>query len=81
MYLLGLGLLLVAMKYLEFGAVALWAWWLVLAPFGLAFLWWGWADSTGYTKRKAVEREDARKKARIDKHKEALGYGNKKGGR
>jgi small Trp-rich protein len=78
MYLLGIGIILLALKYLEIGPVALWPWWAVLAPFGLAVAWWTWADMSGYTKRKAVERENARKKARIDKSREALGLGPKK---
>jgi small Trp-rich protein len=73
MYLLGLGIILLAMKYLEFGPVADWSWWVVLAPFALAVAWWSWADSSGYTKRKAMEREDARRQARIDRNKEAIG--------
>ena len=73
MYFLGLGLILLAMKYLEIGPVASWSWWLVMAPFALAVAWWAWADSSGYTKRKAMEREDARRKARVDKNKEAIG--------
>jgi len=73
MYLLGLGLVLLALKYLEIGPVAAWSWWLVLAPFAAAVAWWSWADSTGYTKRKAMEREDARRQARVDKNKEAIG--------
>ena len=73
MYLLGLGLLLLAMKYLEFGPVANWDWWFVLAPFGLAVVWWLWADWSGYTKRKAMQRENEKKQARIDKSKQALG--------
>jgi small Trp-rich protein len=73
MYLLGLGLVLLLMKYLEFGAVAEWPWWVVLAPFGLAVLWWAWADMSGYTKRKAAEKIDQRKRDRIDKQREALG--------
>jgi small Trp-rich protein len=73
MYLLGLGIVLLALKYLEISAVAGWDWWVVLAPFGLAVAWWAWADSSGYTKRKAMEREDARRQARVDKHKEAIG--------
>lgn len=73
MYLLGLGIILLAMKYLEIGAVAAWDWWWVLSPFALAVVWWTWADWSGYTKRKAVERENAKKQARIDKSKEALG--------
>jgi small Trp-rich protein len=73
MLFLGLGLVLLALKYLEIGAVAAWPWWVVLAPFGLAVAWWAWADWSGYTKKKAVERENARKKARIDKSREAMG--------
>ena len=73
MYFLGLGLILLAMKYLEIGPVTSWSWWLVMAPFALAVAWWAWADSSGYTKRKAMELEDARRKARIDKNKEAIG--------
>ena len=77
MYLLGLGIILLALKYLEIGPVAAWSWWLVLAPFAAAVAWWSWADSTGYTKRKAMERDDARRQARVDKHKEAIGTLNK----
>ena len=91
MYLLGLGIILLLMKYLEIGPVAGWPWWGVLIPFGLAALWWSWADWSGYTKKKAVQREndkrkavergDARKKARIDRSREQLGLGPKKSGR
>ena len=78
MYLLGIGILFLIMKYLEVGPVATWPWWVVLTPFGLAVAWWTWADMSGYTKRKAVERENVRKQARIDKSREALGLGPKK---
>lgn len=81
MYLLVVGIILLAMKYLEMGPVAMWSWWVVLSPFGLAAVWWSWADYSGYTKRKAVERENERKQARIDKHREQLGLGTKKGSR
>lgn len=73
MYFLGLGLVLLVMKYLEMGPVATWSWLVVLAPFGLAVLWWFWADASGYTKRKAMEREDARRKDRIERNREAMG--------
>jgi small Trp-rich protein len=81
MYLLVLGIILLAMKYLEFGPVADWAWWVVLSPFALAVVWWTWADHSGYTKRKAVERENARKQARIDRSRDQLGLGTRKSGR
>ncbi|GHC91381.1 hypothetical protein GCM10007320_40330 [Pseudorhodoferax aquiterrae] len=78
MYLLGLGLVLLLLKWAQWGPVAGWAWWVVLAPFGLAILWWAWADASGYTKRKAMEREAARKAARVDRQRDALGLNPRK---
>lgn len=78
MYLLGLGLIFLVMKYLEISPVAAWSWWVVLAPFALATAWWSWADSSGYTKRKAMEKEELRKKTRIDKNRDALGITKKR---
>lgn len=78
MYLLMLGVALTLMKYLEIDPVAAWSWWQVLLPYGLASAWWAWADSTGYTKKKAMEREDAKRKERIDKNKDALGISRSK---
>ena len=72
MYLLGLGIVLLLLKWQEIGPVATWSWWWVLAPFAGAALWWTWADWSGYTKRKAMEREDAQREARIEKHREQL---------
>jgi small Trp-rich protein len=73
MYLVGIGIILLALKYLEIGPVAAWSWVTVLLPFALAMVWWAWADTSGYTKRKAMEREDARRLARLDRHHAALG--------
>lgn len=78
MYLLLAGIVLLALKYLEIGPVAVWSWWAVLSPFALAVAWWTWADMTGYTKRKAVERDNERKQARIERSREQLGLGTKK---
>lgn len=78
MLFLGLGIILLALKYLEIGAVAAWSWWVVLSPFALAVAWWTWADWSGYTKRKAIQRENERKQARIDRSREAMGMGVKR---
>jgi small Trp-rich protein len=78
MLFLGLGILFLAMKFLAFGPVAEWPWWVVLSPFAAAVAWWSWADWSGYTKRKAVEKENARRQARIDKSREQLGMLPKK---
>jgi small Trp-rich protein len=80
MYFLGIGLVLLLLKYLEIGPVAAWAWWLVLSPFGLAAVWWAWADWSGYTKKKAMDRMDKRKQDRINKNRAALGIAPKKRG-
>ena len=78
MYLLGLGIILLVMKYLEFGPVATWSWLWVLSPLVAAIAWWAWADSSGYTKRKAMEREEERRQDRIDRNKTAIGTNFKK---
>ena len=78
MYFLLIGIATLVMKYLEVGLVAAWDWWVVLLPFGLAVAWWAWADSTGYTKKKAMERENARKQVRLDRARDALGMLAKK---
>lgn len=78
MYLLVLGLGLMLMKYLEIGFAADLSWWWVLSPFALAVAWWAWADTTGYTKRKAMEKMDQKKQDRIDRHRDALGIKTKR---
>ncbi|MBS0452119.1 MAG: TIGR04438 family Trp-rich protein [Proteobacteria bacterium] len=83
MWFLALGLLGVVLKFLEIGPVAQLSWLVVLIPFGLAMAWWAWADWSGYTKRKAVERDDQRRQDRIDRQRSRLGMlgGSRRGGR
>lgn len=78
MYFLGIGIVLLLMKYLEVDPVVAWSWWLVLTPFGLAVVWWAWADASGYTRRKAMERDDKRRQDRINKQRDALGIKRKR---
>ena len=73
MLFLGIGLLFLVLKVLAIAPVVGWSWTVVLSPFMLAVLWWWWADTTGYTKRKGMQREDARKQARIHRNMEAMG--------
>jgi small Trp-rich protein len=68
-----LGVVSVALKYFQFGPVAGWSWWVVLSPFALTVAWWAWADASGYTKRKVIERENIRKQERIDRQRHRLG--------
>jgi small Trp-rich protein len=73
MYAVGLGVILILMKYMSIDPVTNWAWWIILSPFGVAFVWWMWADASGWTRKKAMQREVDRKQARIDKNREATG--------
>ena len=73
MYFLGIGLVFLLSKVLAWGPVAGLSWWWVASPFALAVAWWAWADSSGYTKRKAMERENRKIEARRERTKEALG--------
>jgi small Trp-rich protein len=59
--------------WVKFSESDFWAWLIVLAPFGLAVVWWAWADASGFTQRKAMDAMDARKAARRDQALEALG--------
>ena len=73
MWFLMLGVLSVLLKYFEVGPVGQWSWWIVLIPFPLAMAWWSYADWSGYTKRKVIERENERKRERIERQRSQLG--------
>jgi small Trp-rich protein len=77
MWFLMLGLLGVVLKYLEISVFATLSWWIVLIPFALAVAWWSWADASGYTKRRVMEREDERRQDRIDRQRSNLGMLNR----
>ncbi len=70
-----LGILLLVLKLAEIGPVAAWAWWMVLAPFGLAAAWWAFADSIGLTQRRAMDKMEQTKAERRSRNLEALGMG------
>ena len=71
------GLALLAMKMAEYGPVAGWAWHWVLLPFALAIAWWTFADKTGLTKRRAMQKMDKRKSDRRQRSLEQLGLGTR----
>ena len=75
MFFVILGVALLLMKLFEFGPVAGWAWWVVLAPFGLAVLWWMFSDSIGLTQRRAIRKMEETKAERRSRNLEALGLG------
>lgn len=73
-----LGLVLIGLKYFEIGAVAAWSWVWVLSPLAMAVVWWWIADTTGYTRRKAMEREEKIKQDRIDRARKKIGQAPRK---
>lgn len=73
MYFVGMGLLLLLLKAFGPGAMGQWPWPWVLSPFGLAVVWWAWADATGYTKRREMDKMERRVEKRRREHLAALG--------
>jgi small Trp-rich protein len=73
MVLVIVGVLLLAAKLADFGPTAGWSWWIVAAPFAGAVLWWQFADSTGLTQRRAMQKMEDRKAQRRDRALDALG--------
>ncbi len=68
-----IGALLLLCKMAEWGPVATWSWWIVLAPFGLAVVWWQFSDATGLTQRKAIDKMERRKADRRNRALASLG--------
>jgi small Trp-rich protein len=73
MYLILIGVLLLLLKFADFGPVGQWSWWVVLAPFAGAAIWWAWADASGWSKRRAMDKMQDRKDERRRRNMEALG--------
>lgn len=78
MWFIVLGVLMVAMKLGDVGLVANWAWWVVLLPFAGAAAWWAYADASGLTKKREMDKMEAKKLARRAKHLDALGINRDK---
>lgn len=68
MWFLAIGVLLLLLKWMEFGPVAHWSWWVVLAPFGLALIWFEVIEPYfGLDKKKAHDDIEKVKEERIKK--------------
>ncbi|MGI4777010.1 MAG: TIGR04438 family Trp-rich protein [Janthinobacterium lividum] len=73
MWFLGLGIVGLVLKFMEIGFVGRLSWWIVLIPFALAAAWWAYADWSGYTKRRVIEKESRRREERDDRRHSRLG--------
>ncbi len=83
-----IGLALIVCNVMDWGPMATWTWtltdghgnwgdlWKFLLPFVLAAIWWAWSDASGMTKRRAMRRDDERKRDRLDRNIDAMGLGH-----
>lgn len=66
------------MDVVDVAGISAMSWWWVLGGFALSAAWFAYADFSGLTRRKAMERMDQRKKDRIQKQREMLGSRRKR---
>lgn len=71
-WMLLIALLLTVLKLLELGPPAGWPWWWLLLPYGLTAAWWGFADASGWTRRRAQAHDQTRRLRRIERQRQAL---------
>lgn len=72
-----LGVLLLTMWLGDIGPVGAWPWYAVFWPFGLAVVWWAWADATGWTKQREIIKMDKKREKRRIENLDALGMDHK----
>ncbi len=82
-----IGVLLLAAHFAGIGPPAAWNFkvldgdlWKFVLPFLLALAWWAWADASGMTRRREMEKDAQRKAERRKRNVAALGLGPKKPG-
>lgn len=81
MWFVVVGVLFIVAHVAGIGPMANWNWeftgdlWKFVLPHVLALVWWGWADASGLTKRREMDKDEVRKEARRRKNIEALGMG------
>ena len=67
------GVLLLLAHIADLGPFGAWPWWAIALPFGLAVLWWHFADTSGWTQRRVMDKMERKKLDRRDKAMNALG--------
>ena len=83
MFFVIVGVLMIAMNLAGIGWFATWNWeisgdlWKFCVPFGLATLWWIWADKSGLNKRREMEKMELKKQSRRQENLVALGLGSR----
>lgn len=67
------GVLLLLAHLADFGPFGAWPWWAIGLPFLAAVLWWSFADNSGWTQRRVMEKLERKKAERREKTMESLG--------
>ena len=73
MWILIVGVLLLAASLAGVEPVASWSWWAIALPFGMSAAWWVLADSLGWTQRAALGRAESRVDLKRDRMRVAMG--------
>ena len=77
-----IGVALIVCNLAGWGPMAAWQWdsfgdlMKMFWPFGVAALWWTFADESGLTKRRAMQSDAERKLDRRDRNIDAMGLGH-----
>jgi small Trp-rich protein len=72
------GVLMLVLRFLDVEPVAsLSAWWVAL-PFALAVAWWQFSDASGLTRKREMDKLDARKAERRERNMVAMGMSDKR---
>jgi small Trp-rich protein len=70
-----IAVIILLMKLLDFGPVGKWAWWWVLLPFGILFVWWEIVSPmVGWDKKQAEKKIAADAKAAEEHKKKTRGF-------
>ena len=72
------GVLLLLAWWADIGPFGKLPWWAVALPFAIAVLWWHFADTSGWTQRRAMDKMERRKTERREKAMDALGLGHRR---
>jgi small Trp-rich protein len=72
------GTLLLIAHLADFGPFGSWPWYVIAAPFAGAVLWWNFADNSGWTQRRAMDKMERKKADRREKAMDALGLGTRR---
>lgn len=73
-----IGTILLILKFAEVGPFTELSWWWVALPYAAIVVWWGFADSSGWTQRKAMDKMEERKVKRRERAMEALGLNTRR---